>query len=73
MVSVHPLTTFRKSNQLSLADLARQLEVSRPTVHRWESGERKISREFLSRVSGITGIPARDLRPDLAEMFEDAQ
>lgn len=45
------------------------LGVSKPTVSRWESGERKIADELLGKVVEVTGIPARQLRPDLADLM----
>lgn len=73
MDSKNPLTVFRKSQtpQLSKAGLAKLLGVSRPTAHRWETGERKIGPDSLSVVSERTGISKRDLRPDLAEKFDE--
>lgn len=66
----HPLTKFRQDNQLSQPDLARLLGVGRSTVHRWESGVRKIDRDIVPSVSEKTGIPAKELRPDLIEELE---
>ena len=75
MESVHPLKVFRNSQEppLSQAGLARLLGVARPTVNRWESGERQIDVELVPQVSAKTGIHPRRLRPDLAETFETAQ
>lgn len=53
--------------------LADFLGVERPTVWRWETGERKIDEKKLSLVSEKTGIPARVLRPDLAELMKCSQ
>lgn len=73
MESIHPLKTYRGENgaltQQGLADL---LNVSRTTVARWETGSRKIGRDSLRAVTEKTGIPARDLRPDLAELMNEA-
>jgi transcriptional regulator with XRE-family HTH domain len=75
MEGIHPLKHFRDTHKppLSRAELARILGVARPTVHRWESGERKIDRELLPTVSEKTGIAPRLLRPDLAELIGDAE
>lgn len=75
MDSSNPLKTFRENQtpRLSQAGLAKLLGVSRPTAHRWETGARKIGPDSLSTVSEKTGIPKRQLRPDLAEKLEDAQ
>lgn len=65
----HPLETFRSAREMSRPELAGLLGVSAPTVHRWESGARKIDTDILPRVVEVTGIPASLLRPDLAELF----
>lgn len=72
MAEIHPLRTYRKSHNpvLSQADLARALGVSRLTVTRWETGERKIGPSKIPVVTKKTGIPAKELRPDLIEEHE---
>lgn len=74
MESVHPLTAFRKNQEppLSQGDLAVLLGVARETVTRWESGARKINELTLPVVAKKTGIPKRELRPDLAEVMREA-
>lgn len=67
----HPLQSFRERQQLTKAALAKLLGVSRPTAHRWETGARKIGVDSLSQVSERTGIPKRELRPDLADALEE--
>lgn len=47
--------------------LGRSLGVSHTTVLRWIEG--RIPEERLADVSAATGIPAADLRPDLAALF----
>jgi transcriptional regulator with XRE-family HTH domain len=71
-MQTHPLRTYRtsKSPKQSQADLADILGVSRLTVLRWENGDRKINESLLSTVSKKTGIPAKELRPDLVERLE---
>lgn len=72
MQSVHPLRTYRLSRtpKLSQAGLAKKIGVARLTVLRWETGERKIDPSKLSQVTEKTGIPAKELRPDLIEEHE---
>lgn len=67
MQSDHPLKSYRESQtpKLTPADLARLLGVGRSTVHRWESGDRMPDVDLLPRITERTGIPARELRPDL--------
>jgi transcriptional regulator with XRE-family HTH domain len=68
----HPLRLYRENHspKLSQESLAERLGVARLTVLRWESGERKIDRTLVSDVSKKTGIPVKDLRPDLLSELE---
>lgn len=72
LIRTHPLTNYRASQNppLSMADLASLLGVVRSTVFRWEKFQRVIDEEILVSVSTKTGIPAKDLRPDLFEKSE---
>lgn len=65
------LKQYRERLGMTPAELARHLEEDRPTVHRWETGQRKIGKTKLSKVSEKTGIPKRVLRPDLAELLTE--
>jgi len=65
-----PLKAYRTSRGISQVALGRELGVSSVTVSRWESGARKIDAALLASISQKTGIPARDLRPDLAVALE---
>lgn len=69
MDGISQLKTYRNSKmpKLSQADLAKELGVSRLTVTRWESGKRKIDPTLVPVVSEKTGIPAKELRPDIVE------
>lgn len=67
---VHPLKAYRDANDLTQAQFARLVDVPRETVARWECGARKIGRNKLRLVSEKTGIPPRELRPDLAELLQ---
>jgi transcriptional regulator with XRE-family HTH domain len=69
----HPLRAYRLSQQppLSRAELAGLLGVGRPTVFRWESGSRQIKESLIHSISEITGIPAKELRPDLIKKHEE--
>lgn len=71
MENVHPLKAYREKQEppLSQEDLAILLGVTRVTVTRWESGARKMNDEIVPKVSRATGIPAAELRPDLASML----
>lgn len=72
MQSVHPLKHYRSTQipRLSQAALAEKLGVARLTVLRWETGERKINPSLIPTVTEKTGIPAKELRPDLIEEHE---
>ena len=75
MESIHPLRAYRKRQQppLSQAGLARDLGVTRVTVHRWENGDRSIDPGLVPSVSEKTGIPATELRPDLADLMASSR
>lgn len=79
MHGTHPLKTYRtsKTPKQSQAGLAEELGVARLTIVRWEKGERKIDRPLLPAIAEKTGIPAKELRPDLFEenvrLFGEAQ
>ena len=49
--------------------LAGLLGVSRTTVARWETGTRKLGKDWLTKVARKTGIAPAKLRPDLAELM----
>lgn len=72
VIRTHPLTTYRASQEppLSMADLGRLLGVGTPTISRWEKFQRAIDEDRLASVSDKTGIPAKELRPDLFEKNE---
>lgn len=68
----HPLRIYRESKtpKQSQDALARHLGVSRLTVLRWENNQRKIDENLLPEIEQKTGIPAKELRPDLVERLE---
>jgi transcriptional regulator with XRE-family HTH domain len=67
---MHPLKSFRQNHvpPLSQAGLGVILGVGRVTVNRWETGYRHVGIQFLPEITRKTGIPARELRPDLVEL-----
>ncbi|MDQ5979573.1 MAG: helix-turn-helix protein [Verrucomicrobiota bacterium] len=73
MAEKHPLAAYRKSTGITQKALAGELGVAEMTVSRWETGERKIGVKNLADVAKLTGIPKRELRPDLAESMEEVQ
>ena len=64
------LKSFRKDRGLSPTQAAALVPVSRSTWFRWESGIRKIDDPLLPTMIKLTGIPAKELRPDLVEILE---
>jgi transcriptional regulator with XRE-family HTH domain len=72
MSDIHPLRAYRQTQtpKLSQEALADKLGVARLTVVRWENGQRKIEGDRILKVAKVTGIPARELRPDLVEQAE---
>jgi transcriptional regulator with XRE-family HTH domain len=70
---IHPLTKYRKAHGLSKTALAAELGVSKASVTRWESGDRKPDQGAVLAIFKKTGIPPRALRPDLANMIEAAE
>lgn len=61
------LAQLIKSRGLRPADVARALGVDKATVTRWVRGRVPVDR--LEQVEKATGIPAADLRPDVARVF----
>ncbi len=66
-MTCQPLTELLKNRGLRLADVARALSVDKSTVTRWAKSQ--IPSDRIEQVSKATGIPANDLRPDLASVF----
>lgn len=67
-MNAHPIKVFREAQvpPLSQEALADKIGVNRVTLARWETGDRKPGPTKLPRITKVTGIPARALRPDLA-------
>jgi len=68
----HPLKSYRDNHGLSQAALGERIGVDRITVWRWENGKRQPSPAQCKLLTEATGIPARKLRPDLADLLERA-
>jgi transcriptional regulator with XRE-family HTH domain len=64
------LSELLKTRGLRLADVARSLNVNKATVTRWNG--KAVPLDRLAAVEKATGIPAKELRPDLAELMGDA-
>jgi hypothetical protein len=73
--SPNPLRSWRRSQKLSLeeaCELFSQRGLAKPSTAKLSRIEREqaVPTEMLSDLVVVTGIPARDLRPDLAELFD---
>lgn len=73
-MSEHPLKAFRERQDPHMTQdaLGKLLGFDRATINRWETGKRLPEPEVLPVICERTGISARELRPDLAEMFGSA-
>jgi DNA-binding XRE family transcriptional regulator len=69
MERIHPLRAYRSRHALTQTELAGSLGVARETLARWETGASKPGRVALPTIEAKTGIPAKELRPDLAEIL----
>lgn len=72
--SVHPVRAFRLSQtpKLPMKKLADRIGTSTANLSRIENGLQPVSEILLPKLLAETGIPAKQLRPDLAEMFAEA-
>ena len=70
---MNALRAYRDANRISQQELAGRLKVSRMTLLRWENGKRAINPDKLAEISKETGIPKRELRPDLATLMDAAE
>lgn len=72
MSGLPELKEYRRENSLSRAKFGAQVGVDRATVFRWETGQRRIDKDKVPKVSEVTGLPREVLRPDLAAIFSEA-
>lgn len=70
-MKITALVDYRNRNKLTQVELAKYLGVTSITVSRWEIGERKVGLRKLNGVAEKTGIPKRELRPDLADLISE--
>jgi transcriptional regulator with XRE-family HTH domain len=64
-ISHHPLRAYRLQNDLSLADIAGVLGVTRQQLHRIETGQRTLTPRLAIAIEEELGISRHLLRPDL--------
>jgi transcriptional regulator with XRE-family HTH domain len=72
MTQLEVLKGYRAARGITQTQLGDELGVTMMTVSRWETGLRKIDKGMLPHVAAKTGIPKKLLRPDLAELLEEA-
>ena len=65
------LAELLRQKQMKRVDLARLMQVDKGTVTRW--AQRGIPADRLMEISEKTGIPTKELRPDLAALFSKAK
>lgn len=65
MSKEHPLRKYRRSNNLTAAQLAKTLKVCPASVTHYENGIRRIDAERAISIERLIGIDRADLRPDL--------
>ncbi len=54
---------------MTLEDLAKRVGTTKPNLSRIETGKQTLREALLFSLVAETAIPARKLRPDLAELF----
>ncbi len=65
------LAELLKNRGKNLSDLALALKVNKGTVSRWN--KKGVPHRRITDVESETGIPACDIRPDLARVFVKAR
>lgn len=58
---------WRKAKNLSLADIARPLGVTREAVRLWENGDTRTSTEKIIMIAAILGVKPYDVERHFAE------
>lgn len=72
------LEKLRKQRGLTLAQVADELGVSKPTVWAWEKGKARPVEERLPAIANVLGIPEEDLSsfsepPGIAELLQSSR
>ena len=63
MPGSNPLRSYRLRTGLTLQQLAGRIGVHKTTILRWEEG--RVPAERMVEIERVTGLPRRELRPDL--------
>lgn len=66
------LRDWRKAKGIKIEEAGALVGVSGVQWHRYENGSRRVSVDKLPAMSRVTGIPAHELRPDLATILAPA-
>jgi transcriptional regulator with XRE-family HTH domain len=67
------LRDWRKAQGFSIEEAGRMVGISGVQWHRYEAGTRSVAPERVPDIARVTGIPAEELRPDLAAIFSTPQ
>jgi hypothetical protein len=65
----HPIAKWRRDNCVTLNELAGRVGISNAALSRYETGKRKPTPKHLQPLYKATGIPPRELRPDIAKLL----
>jgi transcriptional regulator with XRE-family HTH domain len=66
----HKINYLRRERGLTLADVAKVLGVSKPTVWAWEKGKARPVPERIDAIAAVLGVKAEDLRETSAPGIE---
>lgn len=65
------IKAYRTGKGLTQKEFGAKFGVTDVTVWRWEKGARQVDPALVPVVSAETGIPPKEIRPDLAELLKD--
>ena len=72
MDGIELLADYIRRGAASQAQLARDVECSESHLSLVLARKRGLSAALAKRLSNVTGVPMRELRPDLAEVMREA-
>ncbi len=70
MQITNPIKAYRLRAELKVRELAERWGTSFATLSRIENGKQVIPERLLSVIAKDTGVPVKELRPDLVERNE---
>ena len=71
MANGHRIREIRARRQLSIAGLAREANVTRPTVYAAEAG-RDVDLDTLVKLATALGVPIGEISPEAGELLKAA-